>query len=373
MSLNLTHRLQQHNIATRKRSRLMIDERDAVCALVNGKPVINFSSNDYLNLCTHPSVKASLIEGVSEYGLGSGSSQLISGHYKSHRRLEEAFAEHFGYEKGLLFNSGYHANLGIFTALAPANSVFIADKFVHASLIDGMQLSQGTMRRYRHQDFNHAETLLQKYKEFPLFFVTESVFSMEGNVTDLRTFRELALKTRAFSVLDHAHGIGFIDEVKGLDCLSIPLGKAFGSMGAIVLGKEEVIEALIQFARTYCYTTALPPAISAATLTSLQILRDDTERLDKLKHLIRFFINEARIRNLDLVSDAETPIKCLLINDPINPSQKALHYQEKLLEKGFLVACIRPPTVMTSRIKISLNYRHTEEDILRLLDAIPTC
>ncbi len=369
MLQNLRNRLQQYELATRKRTRLRMDERENASARVNGKLVINFSSNDYFNLSTHPKVKDAFMKGASEYGLGSGSSQLISGYFKPHYQLEEAFAEYFGYEKALLFNSGYHANLGIFTALAPLNSIFIADKYSHASLIDGMQLAKGAMRRFRHQDFNHAETLLQKYTDHPLFLVTESVFSMEGDITDITLFRELALKYRAFSIVDHAHGIGFTDNIKNLDCLSIPLGKAFGSMGAIVLSKNEVIESLIQFARTYCYTTALPPAIAAATLASLQILQDENDRIEKLKHLIQFFIREATARHLSISSTSETPIKCISISS----NQKALTVQQELLQKGFLVSCIRPPTVPTARIKISLNYAHTEENILRLLDALITC
>ncbi|HEX2549377.1 MAG TPA: 8-amino-7-oxononanoate synthase, partial [Gammaproteobacteria bacterium] len=307
--------LQQYNSKGKTRTRLVIDEREKACVRVNGKKVINFSSNDYFNLSTHPKIKKAFLDGVSQYGLGSGSSQLISGYFKSHQVLEETFAEYFGFERALLFNSGYHANLSILTALGDRNSIYIADKYSHASLIDGMQLSAGKMRRFRHQDFAHAETLLQKNSAASLFFVTESVFSMEGDISDIAKFRALAQKYQAFTIVDHAHGIGFVDDIVNIDCLSIPLGKAFGSMGAIVLGNDTVIESLLQFGRTFCYTTALPPAISMATLASLKILRAENFHLEKLKSLIRFFNKQAKERGLTLVSDAETPIKCILMHD----------------------------------------------------------
>lgn len=362
-----------HNLKGLTRKRLIIDDRSQGFIQINGVRYKNFSSNDYLNLATHPLVKKAFIRGVQEYGAGSGSSQLISGYFKPHKALEDAFAEFLNVECALLFNSGYHANLGIFSAISNHNSVYIADKYVHASLIDGMRLSEGKILRFKHHDLAHAESFLQKHIGKNLFLVSESVFSMEGNISNIQKLTQLSQKYQAFFILDHAHGLGVIDipDAKNISCLTIPLGKALGSMGAIVLGEQNFIESLIQFARTYCYTTALPPAVSVASLAALKILQTEPERAQNLKNLIRFFIKSAKELAIPLSSYDETPIKCILVND----NQKALDIQQKLLNHGFLVSCIRPPSVPKNlaRIKISLNCAHTFGDITQLLDVLQTC
>lgn len=362
-----------HNLKGLTRKRLIIDDRSQGWIHINGTRYINFSSNDYLNLATHPLVVDAFIRGVQKYGAGSGSSQLISGYFKPHFALEDAFAEFFNVPRALLFNSGYHANLGIFSAIANRNSIYIADKYVHASLIDGMRLSCGKIFRFKHQDYAHAESFLQKHTGNHLFLVTESVFSMEGNITDIKKLIALQQKYQAFLLVDHAHGFGVVDipDAKNISCLTIPLGKALGSMGAIVLGEQNLIESLVQFARTYCYSTALPPAVSVASLAALKILQTEPERTQHLKNLIRFFIKGAKELAIPLTSFDETPIKCILVMD----NQKALDIQQKLLNHGFLVSCIRPPTVPKNlaRIKISLNYAHSFDDITQLLDVLQTC
>lgn len=362
-----------HNSKGLMRERFVIDERSDGWIYIDGLRYKNFSNNDYLNLATHPLVKKAFIHGVQEYGTGSGSSQLISGYFKPHKALEDAFAEYFQCERALLFNSGYHANLGVFAAISDRNSYYIADKYVHASLIDGMRLASGKILRFKHQDLIHAENLLQKHAENPLYLVTESVFSMEGHISDIQKFIALKQKYQAFLLVDHAHGLGVVDipDAKNISCLTIPLGKALGSMGAIVLGKQNFIEHLVQFARTYCYTTALPPAVSVASLAALKILQTEPERAHTLKNLIRFFIKGAKERGISLTSFDETPIKCIWVGD----NQKALDLQQKLLNHEFLVSCIRPPTVPKNmaRIKISLNCAHSVEDITQLLDVLHAC
>jgi len=358
------------------RNRFVIEQRENANVMVSGKLAANFCSNDYLNLTQHPDVVNAFIRGANQYGLGSGASSLVSGYFKPLKQLEEAFSEFLNRERSLLFNSGYHANLGVIPALAQKNSVVIADKLCHASLIDGIILSRAKHLRYPHNDIAHAEKLLQKQTE-PLV-VTESIFSMQGNIAPIKKLAALAIQNHALLIVDDAHGIGVLGkEGKGIcehlqltqkdvPCLIIPLGKSFGSFGAVVSGSESLIEYVLQFSRTYCYTTALPPAISYATLETLKVLRDETWRREKLSYLSDKFTTAAKERKLPLISMDNTPIKSIVVGS----NKMTLAIQDKLLEKGFFVSCIRPPTVPmnTTRIRISLNCMHTEEQIIELLD-----
>lgn len=365
------------------RQRHIVEERDDNFIIIDGKRLINFCSNDYLNISTHPKVKKAFSENACAYGLGSGASAHISGFSKSHHLLEEAFAEFLNRDRAILFNSGYHANLGVISTFANRNTIAITDKLCHASLIDGVILSRAKHLRYRHNDIHHAEQLLQKNPTLSTLLITESVFSMQGNITAIKTLSTLAKKYKAQFIVDDAHGIGWLGAYgKGIceyselsqndvPCLITPLGKALGSFGAIVSGSKHTIDALAQFARTYRYSTALPPAICTATLAALNIIKTEPWRRQKLLMLVKFFVKEAKTRNINLVSDDITPIKCI-----ITASNKiALAIQTNLAQKGLFVSCIRPPTVpeKTSRIRISLNYAHSEQDILHLLNSLTEC
>lgn len=364
-------RQQRHDLY---RNRYVIDHRHNAIISTQHKSVIDFTSNDYLNLANHDEVKKAFIKGIELYGLGSGASNFISGYFKSHQQLEEAFCEFLQRDKAILFNSGYHANLGIFSALANKNTVIIADKLCHASIIDGILLSRANYIRYRHNDLTHAEELVKQYKNSIL--VTESVFSMQGNITDAKLLATFPAKL----IIDDAHGIGILGKngkgicehhsltQQDLTCLVTPLGKALGSFGAIVSGDAETIETILQFARSYCYTTALPPAVSHATLTSLRLLQQENWRREQLNDLIQFFIKSCNERELTLVSNDLTPIKSIIVAS----NQKSLKIQHKLLEKNMYVSCIRPPTVPanTARLRISLNYAHTKTQITQLLDEL---
>ncbi len=366
--------LEKHRAKYLFRHRHTIDNRDDAMLSMHEKSVINFTSNDYLNLANRPEVKSAFAEGVQRYGLGSGSASFVSGYYKSHQALEEAFCEFLNRDKAILFNSGYHANLGVISSLANKNSVIIADKLCHASIIDGILLSRAKYYRYRHNDLLHAENLIHQHANSLL--ITESVFSMQGNITDAKSLAAM----KATLTIDDAHGIGILGKTgKGIceaqnltqddvACLVTPLGKALGSYGAIVSGREEIIETILQFSRTYYYTTSLPPAVSHATLTSLKIMQKESWRREQLHHLITIFIKGAHERGFDIVSSDQTPIKSILVES----AMKALEIQHKLLEKNILVSCIRPPTVPTnaSRIRVSLSCMHTEAQITQLLDEL---
>ena len=377
---NLINRLDAHEKKYLKRTRRVFDSRKDGMAIVDGKSVINFCSYDYLNIATHPDVKKAFAESAMQNGLGSSGSALISGYSKSHQKLEEAFAEFLQRDRAILFNSGYHANLGVLTALAGKDSVIIADKYAHASLNAGALLSNANFIRYKHNDMQHAEFLLGKNTADNTLLVTESVFSMQGTLSNIPALSELAKNNNAKLIVDDAHGVGVLGEngrgvceyfnlsQKDIPCLVTPLGKAFGSFGAIVSGDESLIETMIQFAGSYRYCTALPPAICDATLAALTIIKNKNWRREKLFSLSEFFIREARARELPLASYDVTPIKTIVIGD----NEKTLKIQDALIEKGLLVSCIRPPTVPANKacIRIPLSCAHEEGQIIYLLDQL---
>lgn len=377
----------QDNINTYKqndliRQRMVINARKDNVVSVNNKTCIDFSSNDYLGIANHTKVKQAFIKATNEYGVGSCSSALVSGYSKYHFQLEEKFAEFLNRDKALLFNSGYHANLAVMTTLADRNSIIFSDKLCHASLLDGILLSRAKHVRYRHNDIQQLAELLANNKTNKLL-VSESVFSMQGDCADILALVELAHQHNATLVIDDAHGIATLgNQGQGIcgfyqlsqtdvPCLVTPLGKAFASFGAMVSGSHTLVDALMQFSRTYKYTTAMPAAVSCATLAALDVVIKETWRCQKLNELITFFIKQAKARHLALVSDSLTPIKSI----PCVSNQAVLAIQHNLMQQGFLVAAIRPPTVanQTACIRISLNCKHTEKQIMQLLDVIASC
>jgi len=361
------------------RKRFIVQHRQDHHIYMNDQCYINFASNDYLNLSSHPRIKKALIEGIQIYGTGSTSSPLISGFFRSHHQLEEKFSEFLKRDRTLFFNSGYHVNIGIISSLIKRNDIIYADKLCHASLLDGIHLSHGKLKRYQHNNIQHLTQLLNQ-NHGNMMIITESIFSMEGDIAPINQIAKLAHIKQATLMVDDAHSIGILGQNGGGICehysltqkdipiLVAPLGKAFASQGAIVSGHTELIENLIQIARTYRYSTALPPAIAHSLLTTLDIIQKDNWRREKLHSLIIFFIKEAKKRNLPLTSENITPIKSILIGN----NQAVMQIQEKLLQKGFYIACIRPPTVPqgTARIRVSLSCSHNENDINNLLDLI---
>lgn len=368
------------------RNRCLVENRFNGLIKIKGKWVNHFCSNDYLNIATHPKIKKAFVTGVNRYGLGSGASSLVSGYYKPHAALEEAFAEFLHRDRAVLFNSGYHANLGVLQTFANRNTVVIADKLCHASLIDGIILSRAKHYRYSELQTTLIEkwfntSLQKKHKNF--LIVTEGVFSMEGRIADIPQLAAIATKHSALLIVDDAHALGVLGQhgrgscdyfnvtQKEVPCLITPLGKGLGSLGAIVSGSHSVIEPLLQFARTYRYTTALPPAVSVATLAALKLIQQEPWRSEHVRFLSVFFNAEAEKRGLNLSSIDPTPVKCILVGS----NKKVLDIQSRLFEKGFMVSAIRPPTVPknTARLRICLNYLHNETQIIALLDHIHSC
>lgn len=361
------------------RRRQVINSPQATVIQLNGSPVLSFCSNDYLGLANHPALIEALQKGAAKYGVGSGSAHLVSGHFKPHHDLELRLAELTQRPRALLFSTGYMANLGILPALAQRKQIILEDRLNHASLIDGARLADARLNRYSHNDLTAVSAGLEKHRDENCIIATDSVFSMDGDVAPLTDLAKLSRVHNALLMVDDAHGFGLrgkhgagtLTEL-GLSHDDVPvlmgtLGKACGTFGAFVAGSDALIESLIQRARTYIYTTALPPAIAYATLTSLDLLRDEVWRRSQLNDNIAYFRACASQLNIS-VGHSLTPIQPLLTGESI----KALEISQKLLQQGILITAIRPPTVPqgTARLRITLCTEHTRQDIDRLLDTL---
>lgn len=347
--------------------------------VVDGRRYLAFCSNDYLGLANHPEVIAAAQRAAGEYGAGSGASHLVCGHSVIHHQLEEALAEFTGRPRALLFSTGYMANLGVVNALLGKADHIFEDKLNHASLLDAGLLSGARFQRFLHNDVASLEQRLARAETGRKLVAVDGVFSMDGDLAPLPELAAAANRHDAWLMVDDAHGIGVLGEHGGgcaehfgLDIEQLPilmgtLGKGFGSFGAFVAGSEALIETLIQFARTYIYTTALPPAVAAATLQSLALIRRETWRREHLHALIARFRRGAEQLGLPIM-DSASPIQPLLVGD----AGRALALSERLAERGIWISAIRPPTVPagTARLRITLSAAHCEAQVDRLLAAL---
>lgn len=360
------------------RQRQTIQGSQSALLHINGEQLINFCSNDYLGLASEAG--AELQRAAQRWGLGSGASHLVCGHSQAHHALERALALHTGYPRALLFSTGYMANLGCIQALAGRGDHIFQDKLNHASLIDGALLSRANVHRYPHLDYQHLERNLQKHQQDGLsLVVSDSIFSMDGDIAGVDQLATLCSQNNALLMIDDAHGLGIL----GGDCgagaraefnlspSQLPvyvgtLGKALGGFGAFVAGDDDVIDYLIQFARPYIYTTAIPPAVAEAMQANLIRLRQNTRRQILNTH-IQYFRTRASLMGLPLMSST-SPIQPLLIGD----EALALSISQGLRQRGLLVTAIRPPTVPagTSRLRITLTAGHTQTQIDHLIAAL---
>jgi len=361
------------------RTRLNVASGCSSTLSVEGRSLINFCSNDYLGLASHPDIVQALKQAADLYGTGSGASHLVSGHSVVHQKLEEQLAEYTGRPRALLFSTGYMANIGAINALIGRRDLVLQDQLNHASLLDGGRLSQADFKRYKHVDMASLEQRLEQSSAERKLIVTDGVFSMDGNLAPLREISSLAKRHSAWLMVDDAHGVGVLGQQGGglveelnMSVEQVPvlvgtLGKSFGTFGAFVAGSEALIETLIQYSRSYIYTTALPPAIAAATIASLKIVREETWRRDKLGHLIARFRSGAEQIGLQLAK-SNTPIQPVLIND----DEKVMEVGKQLRASGFLVGAIRPPTVPvgTGRLRITFSADHSEEQVDQLVAAL---
>ncbi|MCJ0971912.1 8-amino-7-oxononanoate synthase [Pseudomonas sp. PS1] len=381
MPFDLQSRLAARHADHLYRQRPLLEAPQGPAVVVDGKPLLQFCSNDYLGLANHPEVIAAMQQGAANWGVGGGASHLVIGHSTPHHQLEEALAEFTGRPRALLFSTGYMANLAAVTALAGQGDTVLEDRLNHASLLDAGLLSGARFSRYLHNDATSLAKRLEKASGNTLV-VTDGVFSMDGDLADLPALCAEAKRHGAWVMVDDAHGFGplganggGIVEHFGLGIDEVPvlvgtLGKAFGTAGAFVAGSEELIETLIQFARPYIYTTSQPPAVACATLKSLQLLRRENWRREHLAALIARFRQGAVDIGLTLV-DSPTPIQPILVGS----SARAMKLSAALRERGCLVGAIRPPTVPagTARLRVTFSASHTEAQVEQLLDILAEC
>ncbi|MBF8780670.1 8-amino-7-oxononanoate synthase [Pseudomonas fulva] len=381
MAFDLTSRLAQRRAEGLYRQRPLLQSPQGPHVVVDGQPLLAFCSNDYLGLANHPEVIAAWRDAAQTWGVGAGASHLVVGHSTPHHAVEQALAELTGRPRALLFSTGYMANLGVITALAGKGDTVLQDRLNHASLLDGGLLSGARFSRYLHNDAHSLATRLAKANGDTLV-VTDGVFSMDGDLADLPALSQVARRHAAWLVVDDAHGFGTLGiqgggivEHFGLGLDEVPvligtLGKACGTAGAFVAGSEELIEALIQFARPYIYTTGQPPALACATLKSLELLRREHWRREHLAALITQFREGAQRIGLRLM-DSPTAIQPILIGD----SARALHLSQRLRERGLLVTAIRPPTVAmgSARLRVTLSAAHSAAQVRLLLNALDEC
>ncbi len=358
-----------------------LDERSSaqrVEITIDDRQLINFTSNDYLGLAAHPRVVARVHEELNHHGFGSGSAALLSGRSSLHAELERQLADFTGMESALLFSSGYLANLGALTALTSAGDLLIHDRLNHASLIDGVLASGAHHRRYPHADSDRAASLLSGADHDLKWVITESVFSMDGDIAPISALDQACATYGATLYLDDAHGFGVLHDGRGAAyALSsdrrktlitmFTLGKTLGSVGGVVLASGAVCEFLVQRARTYIYDTALPPVCAAAALEALAILRESPSRPRVLQGRVASFRQRARALGIPL-TDSTTPIQPIMIGD----DARALAIGRTLQSAGLYVRAIRPPTVPegTARLRITLTHDHTDEQFDRLTSVL---
>ncbi len=346
---------------------------------INNQTLLNLCSNDYLGLCNDSRLKIAAIEAIKKYGFGSGASRLVCGNMLLHEMLEEVIAEFKETESALVFNSGYCANLGMIAALSTKDDIIFSDRFNHASILDGAILSRAKLRRYPHKDMFSLESLLKQASLFKRrLIVTDTVFSMDGDLAPLYEILNLADKYDCFVFLDEAHATGVLGSLgKGaLEYFNIKserfiqmgtLSKALGGFGAYVCGSKTLIDYFINKARAFIYTTALPPSVCASAITAFGIIKNDDSLRNKLRHNLQFFRDGLRERGFKVLDDP-TPIIPLLVND----IKKTMDFSRLLFEAGIFLQAIRPPTVPkgTSRLRITVSAAHKEEDLEFALDKI---
>ncbi|MHB1157323.1 MAG: 8-amino-7-oxononanoate synthase [Phycisphaerales bacterium] len=346
-----------------------------------GRPLLNLASNDYLGLASHPHLRDAVVRAAQQQGVGSGASRLVTGHLEAHAALEARFARFKHAEAALLFPTGFMANLAVLTTLAREGDIIVMDKLNHASLIDAARYSGATVRVYPHRNYHKAERLLAESsapRPRKKLLVSDTVFSMDGDCADIDKLRELCDRYDAILIADEAHATGVLGENgAGLaagraDVAISTASKALGSLGGIVTGPQVVIDTLINRARSFIYTTAVPPTTVAAIDAALDVIRDEPFRRSRLGDLSTQVRQELNFRGWHVPMDP-TPIIPLIVGPP----EEAIALSQKLEAAGLLVPAIRPPTVPpnTARLRLSLRCDLTDDDVKRLLNALsePPC
>ncbi|MCM8775205.1 MAG: 8-amino-7-oxononanoate synthase [Candidatus Omnitrophica bacterium] len=371
----LLEELQELQAKNLYRSLRSLEWAEGPRAILNGREILLFCGNDYLGLSKHPRVVKAAQWALERYGVGSGSARLISGSTALHQRLEEKLAEFKKKEKALLFTTGYLANVGILTALAGSNDLIVMDKLCHASIIDGARLSGATLRVFPHKNYGKCEQILRSglhYKK--KLIVTDTVFSMDGDVADLKRLVEIKEKYDSLLIVDDAHGTGVLgDQGRGalenlhlearVDIIMGTLSKALGCLGGFVAADKVWIDYLINFSRPFIFATSLPPMICNAAIEALQVLEEEPDIRHKLWANVNQAINLLKKNGLDIGS-TESPI----IPIQLGPEDTAVRLSNELLSRGILIPAIRYPAVPKhhARLRLTISATHKAHDIEHL-------
>jgi 8-amino-7-oxononanoate synthase len=340
---------------------------------LGGREYVNFSSNDYLGLANHPYIINKVKKALDEYGSGSGASRLLSGGSILHKELEDKTAQFKETESALVFNSGYAANSGIIPAITDKDDMIFSDELNHASIIDGCRLSKAKTVIYRHKDLSHLEDLIRKEDAKNKIVITDTVFSMDGDIAPLAGIYDICKKNNAILYIDDAHGTGVLGNGRGTlshfnikpEPWVIQMGtfsKALGSFGAFVAGNREVIEWIQNTARSFIFSTALPSCVIAASIAALELIKNDSELIKKLWENRDRAASDIKDSGYDIMG-SETPIIPLKTGNV----EDTLRISRHLYEKGLFAPAIRPPTVIEPRIRITVTASHTNNDIERLI------
>lgn len=360
----------------RRTLRPIIPVSDRAC-IVEGRECIDFSSNNYLALAAHPKLREQSIRWTELYGTGSKASRLVTGTFEPYLEIERKIGAWKNTEAAMIVGSGFLANTGVIPALADRSSSVFADKLNHASLNSGVLLSGAEFKRYRHLDYNHLESLIENDSSARKIIVSDTVFSMDGDIADVARLREIARRHGALLYLDDAHATGvFGERGEGLahveSDMDIAMGtfsKAMGTYGAYVACSAEMKEYLVNKCSSFIFSTALPPGVYGAIAAAVEIVQTaEFREIRKALHAKSAkLVCELRRLGFDTGNSA-SPIIPVILGD----SEKVMEFSRSLLEKGILAVAIRPPTVPkgSARLRISLNAAHTDEDISRLLDAL---
>lgn len=360
------------------RQRRLLDSPQADTIVTSDQRYTSFCSNDYLGLANHPTLIATMQSAAGEAGVGSGASNLITGHHRYHDALEKQLASFVNMPAAMIFSAGYMANIGVLGALTGRGDAIFADKLNHACLNDGSYYSLADFQRFPHNDASALEGLLKKSRAKRKLIAVDAVFSMDGDLAPLTKYLALCEQYDAYLYVDDAHGFGVLGEhgqgsLKHLGLQSpriimmATLGKAAGVAGAFVAGEQVVIDYLIQTAKSYVYSTPAPPALSATLSVSVHLIEQGDALRTHLQHLVTTLKSNLNLKKWQLMP-SETAVQPLLIGG----NHDVVRLSEHLQSKGILVPAIRPPTVPknTARLRISLSAAHSEKDILELTNAI---
>ena len=351
-----------------KRSIKVYEPIDAVRVKRNNQEFIMMASNNYLGLTHDLRVQQAAKYAVEQYGTGSGGARLTSGTFPLFNELELGIADFKHTEQALVFNTGYMANVGTITALMNKNSIIISDELNHASIIDGCRLSGARIERYNHKDIEHAEHILKNYKSSHKMIITDGVFSMDGDIAPLDKLYELGKEYNALLMVDDAHSTGVLGNGRGtahhfgLTDVDVQLGtlsKALGSVGGYVAGRKELIEYLVNYSRSFIFSTALSPADIGAALEALNIVKNEPLVVEQLHENTAYMAN--KLQSMGIECDDETPIFPIIVGD----NERALSLAHELEARGIIITAIRPPTVPVgeSRLRMTVTAAHSQEQL----------